>query len=167
LEVALVTAYTGKEHRCVVDLMNALIPYDPEVRVVQVTKASFIIDSKLNPNAVLSYLKLSPPNCAAKAFPIHLVSKAVPEDVVRRVSDYVNSHKSIFEGRKFYADCIVRSGRFPCREVELGIGMALRDVMKVDFDNPDYIIYVNVVKEKAYISIIQPSQEKLSVYSLR
>ena len=163
----MVTAYTGKEQRCVVDLLNALMPYDPEVEVVQVTKASFLVKSSLNPNAVLSYLKLSPPRCAAKVYPIHIVSMAELEELVRSVTEYIISRKSLFEGKKFYAECTVRSGRFPCREAEIGIGIALKGIMLVNFDEPDYIIHVNVIRDKVYVSVLQPMQEKLSENSLR
>ena len=163
----MVTAYTGKEQRCVVDLLNVLMPYDPEVKVVQATKASFLVDSSLNPNAVLSYLKLSPPRCAAKVYPIHMVSVAGLEELVRSVVEYISSRRSLFEGKKFYAECVVRSGRFPCRDAEIGIGIALRGIMSVNFDNPDYIIHMNVIRDKVYVSVLQPMQEKLSESSLR
>ena len=162
MEVALVTAYTGKEQRCIVDLLNALMPYDPDVKVIQATKASFLVDSNLNPNAVLSYLKLSPPRCAAKVYPIHIVTAAELEKLVHSVAEYITLRRTLFQGKKFYAECTVRSGRFPCREAEIGIGIALRGIMLVNFDDPDYIIHVNVVRDKAYVSVLHPMQEKLS-----
>ncbi|MGC9106172.1 MAG: THUMP domain-containing protein [Thermoprotei archaeon] len=167
MDVALLTAITGKEHRCREEIENALMPYDPEVRVVQLTKASFLVRSNLmTPEAAVALLKRAPPTCGAKVFPVHLTEKADLGSLTSAVAKYVSSSKR-YVGMKFYVDCITRSGSFDCRKAELAIGIALRGVATVDFKSPDYVIFVNVYGDTAFVSFVKRGEEKLSAGSPR
>jgi tRNA acetyltransferase TAN1 len=167
LDVALLTAITGKEHRCREEIENALMPYDPNVQVVQLTKASFLIRSKLvTPEAAVALLKKAPPTCGAKVFPVHLAVKAELGSLTGAIANYVSSNKR-YVGMKFYVDCITRSGSFDCRKAELAIGIALRGTATVDFKSPDYVIFVNVYGDTALVSFVKKGEEKLSAGSLR
>jgi len=152
---ALLTAWTGKEHRCVEDILNALLPYDQTVEVRQLTKASFLISSsKLGANTIVSFIRRTPPSCAAHVFPVHASARSDIIEISNVVKNLVEADERL-RGKRFYADCRVRSGEFECRAVEIAIGTALRGQATVDFKSPDFVILVNVFKDLALISILK------------
>lgn len=162
----LVTVKNNKHNRCIIEILNRLYLKDINANAFEVINNVILVFTTLSPDISYGLLISGPPSCVAKAFPIHLVIRSTREDeIIKNVVDFVKSR--YHELRTFYVDCYSRGIEVDCREIEIGIGLGLRGIMKTDFKNPERVITINVVKDSSYLSLIRKGQEKVSVNPLR
>lgn len=162
----LLTVRNNKNNRCGIEILNRLFLKDINARITEIIKNVILVYSTISPLVAYGLIISAPPSCVSKVFPIELIIPSIDEQVIiNRVIAYVKE-KSI-PIKTFYVDCYHRGVKIDCREVEIGIGIGLRDYAKVDFENPDKVIVINSVVDTSYLSIIKKGKEKLSVNSLR
>ncbi|MFP3259937.1 MAG: THUMP domain-containing protein [Sulfolobus sp.] len=159
----LLTVKKNKENKCIIEILNRIFIKDLNAKAEEVVKNVILLYTSLSPMEAYGLLYSAPPSCVAKIFPIeHLINSINEDEIIREVTQI---SKNKIKG-SFYVDCYSRGANVDCREIEIGIGIGLRDVAKVNFSNPDIIITINVVKDKAFVSYIKKGQEKVSVNSL-
>ncbi len=162
---ALVTTKNNRGPKCAIEILNRLLIKDSSAKVTEIKKNLLAIFSILPPMEIYGLIKIAPPACAEKIYPIDLVAKSEEKEVIYEV---VKLLKSKFNpGFSFYVECIRRGGKMNCREVELGIGIGMINYARVKFDEPDFIVIINDIGEYAAVSILKEGQEKLSVNSLK
>ncbi|MEJ2775745.1 THUMP domain-containing protein [Sulfolobaceae archaeon RB850M] len=159
----LLTVKKNKENKCIIEILNRIFIKDLNAKAEEVVKNVILLYTSLSPMEAYGLLYSAPPSCVAKIFPIEHVINSINEDEIIREVTQISKNK--IKG-SFYVDCYSRGANVDCREIEIGIGIGLRDVAKVNFSNPDIIITINVVKDKAFVSYIKKGQEKVSVNSL-
>lgn len=159
----LLTVKKNKENKCIIEILNRIFIKDLNAKAEEVVKNVILLYTSLSPMEAYGLLYSAPPSCVAKIFPIEHVINSINEDEIIREVTQISKNK--IKG-SFYVDCYSRGAKVDCREIEIGIGIGLRDVAKVNFSNPDIIITINVVKDKALVSYTKKGQEKVSVNSL-
>lgn len=153
-----ITCPHGKEQRAIEEVMNILLPKDINAQCVQ---------SKY-PGVLLVYTKLEPKQAALilRGNPTSVIFKIVPCEVCVETSlnNIVDAaielaRKYDVTGKRFYVDCTRRGRRVESSlTVEKYVGYALTRNLncKVDMENPDFIVKVEIVDEIACIAIMKP-----------
>lgn len=159
----LLTVKKNKENKCIIEILNRIFIKDLNAKAEEIIKNVVLLYTSLSPMEAYGLLYSAPPSCVAKIFPIEYVINSIDENEIIREVTQISKNK--IRG-SFYVDCYSRGIKINCREIEIGIGIGLRDIAKVNFSNPDIVIVVNVVKDKAFVSYIKKGQEKVSVNSL-
>ncbi|AHC51243.1 RNA methyltransferase [Sulfolobus acidocaldarius SUSAZ] len=159
----LLTAKKNKDNICLIEILNRILIKDMNATAVEIVKNVIILYSNLNPMEAYGLLISGPPSCVAKIFPIHGIIDSISEAEVIRKS--VDLCKNVLKNT-FYVQCYSRGVKVNCREIEIGIGIGLKGITKVDFKSPELIVFVNVVRDKSYISLLKKGGEKVSVKSL-
>lgn len=162
---AILTVKNNKNNKCVIEILNRLYIRDMKAEAQEIVKNVILVYSSLSPVEVYGLLISAPPSCLAKIFPVIYIINSVKEEKI--ITDTVNFIKSLKDKfSTFYVECYDRGIRVNCREIEIGIGLGLKDIMKVNFEKPDKVIVVNVIKDTTYVSVINKGQEKVSVTPL-
>lgn len=153
----LITCPHGREERAIEEIMDILMVEDLNV---ECEKSKF-------PGVVLVYTSLDPLKAAkmlyekptSYIFRIVPVFKCVKTDIENIVNECLNLAVKYMKSKcRFYVDCIRRGRRVSSSvEVERKVGIAIAERLKctVDFENPDYIVKVEVVDEITCISILK------------
>ncbi|BBD72572.1 RNA methyltransferase [Sulfodiicoccus acidiphilus] len=148
----LATTLAGKSSRCVREVLNSIMPRDPEVEVTEVCQNVLVVRSNLLPNEVYGTLRAAPPSCLARAYPVHTLAPLNEVEAIRASLELVGKYQGTF-----LVDCVNRGAKVDCRQVEMGIGMMLGG--RVSYGNPDWVLTVNCA-DMCYISVLRRGQEK-------
>ncbi|WP_240938752.1 THUMP domain-containing protein [Metallosphaera hakonensis] len=156
-----VTTAPNKGNKCRLELLNRLIPDDPEARVEERVRNVLLVFSDLPSLVCYGRVISAPPACARKVYPVFLsVNTDYKELIIASTQLLHNKEGSI------YIECIVRSGTFDCRAIQMAIGGMIRDRFKIDSKNFDLKLSINVIGNVSTLSLLKPGQEKVSVHSL-
>ncbi|BFH73533.1 THUMP domain-containing protein [Sulfurisphaera javensis] len=162
----ILTVKNNKNNKCIIEILNRLFLKDINSRAEEVVKNVILVYTSLSPIIAYGLIISAPPSCVSKIYPIDFSVNTINEqDIITYFVKYIKEKNGTF--KTFYVDCYDRGVKVNCREIEIGIGIGLKDLAKVNFEKPDKVIVVNVVKDSAYLSIINKGQEKVSVNSLR
>ncbi len=159
----ILTTGNNKGRKCAVEVLNRVIPYDEEVKVEEEVRNVISVYSKLDPLTLYGLLRSAPPSSAFKIFPL---MKATSENAKEGITEGINMlvNKKI---QKFYVECYKRGGLVDCRELEIGIGMGMRGKGTVNYQDPDSVLFINVMKNFIGLSLLKKGQEKLSASTLK
>jgi len=158
----LITTKPGKMKKCIIEVLNSFLRYDQDSNIVEVSSNVLLLNSSLNPNVAYGVIISRPPSCISKVYPIHLSINSTSEKIIiESIKEYfLQNFRNI---KSAYCRCYNRNIKFDCRSLEMGVGMALKDNILINYKNPDIVIVVNVIPNYALISFIKKAQEKVSV----
>ncbi|BDB97704.1 THUMP domain-containing protein [Saccharolobus caldissimus] len=157
----LITTKPNKGKKCINEILNRLLTKDINAKVIEYINNILLVYSNLDPMIIYGLLISSPPSCAEKIFPFHLILEKDEKKIISETMNFmINKFKNI---KTFFVRCYNRGGEINCRTIEMGIGISLRNFLIVDFKNPDIIIYVNILKEFVGISFLKKGQEKFQL----
>ncbi|MEM0374665.1 MAG: RNA methyltransferase [Sulfolobaceae archaeon] len=158
----IVTAKPGKTRKCITEILNVLLKHDQNSSVEEVVSNVLIVNSSLDANLVYGIIISRPPSCMNNIYPIHLILDSNSEKtIINSIKEYfLNNFKEI---KNIYCRCYARNVKVDCRVVEIGVGIALKDNVIINYKKPDIIIIVNIVPNRTFISFIRKGQEKVSV----
>lgn len=155
----IITTFPGKSKKCENEILNRILIRDDSAEVKEIIPNVFFLYTSLTPVEAYGLLISAPPSCVAKIFTI--------DAIVSNVSNIYSVAKTLLLSRKmekFYVDCINRNSKeIDCRTLEIGIGLGVKDFLKVDYKNPDYVLFINLINNQAYLSLMRKGQEKVSV----
>jgi tRNA acetyltransferase TAN1 len=160
---AIVTTGNNKGKKTTIELINRLLPYDNDVEIKEEIKNVLSIYSKLSPMEIYGLIASAPPSSAFKIFPFMDVAELQIETIIKKGVNLLLSKKV----KKFYVECIQRTKEVNCREVEIGIGISMRGKAEVNYNEPDYVLFANIMKSFLGFSLFKNGQEKLSVSTLK
>ncbi|NON61510.1 RNA methyltransferase [Acidianus sp. RZ1] len=152
----IVTTYTGKDKKCIPEILNRLFISDPYAEAFEIKKNVILVYSTLSSIEAYGLLRSAPPSCAAKVFYIDLVVKI---DELKTLFDSVTKILLNKKIDRFYVECINRGSNVDCREIEIGIGIAMKNFAVVDFSSYN-IVFINIINNYAYVSVMNKGQEK-------
>ncbi|QGA54457.1 RNA methyltransferase [Sulfolobus sp. E5-1-F] len=156
---ALVTTKPGKGQKCINEILNRILIKDIDARVIEYIQNVILIYSDLDPLVIYGLLFASPPSCAEKVYPFQWIINSTNEkEIIVNVINFMKNR--VKDLKTFYVRCYNRGINVDCREIEIGIGIGLKDLINVDFKDPDVILHVNVLKEFTGISLLRKNQEK-------
>ncbi|MEM0303881.1 MAG: THUMP domain-containing protein [Saccharolobus sp.] len=154
----LITTKVNKGKKCIIEILNKLLVKDLTANITEYIKNVLVVYSNLEPMIIYGLLISSPPSCAEKIYPFHLTTASNEEEIISNVINFVkNRFPNI---KKLYSRCYNRGSKVNCKEVEIGIGIGLKDVIKIDFKNPEIIVYINSLENISGISFLKKGQEK-------
>ncbi|BDC18998.1 THUMP domain-containing protein [Acidianus sp. HS-5] len=157
----IITALAGKGKKCKMEILDRLLIKDDSADVNEVKQNVFLVCSKLSPLEAYGLIISAPPACMGRIFIVNKISKL--SEVFNDAEELLLSKKI----KKFYVECISRGNKqVDCRSIEIGIGLKMKGKIEVDYKNPDYILFVNLIGDYAYLSLMRKGQEKVSVNSL-
>lgn len=157
----IITTLPGKDKKCKAEILDRLLIKDENVQIDEIKQNVFLIYSKLSPLEAYGLIISAPPSCIGRIFTIDKISDL--SNIFEDAEKLLSSRKF----KKFYVECINRGNkRADCRSIEIGIGLRMKGKLEVDYKNPDYILFVNLIGNKVYLSIMRKGQEKVSVNSL-
>ncbi|WP_338601441.1 THUMP domain-containing protein [Sulfolobus tengchongensis] len=156
---ALVTTKPGKSEKCVNEILNKILLKDVDAKVVEYVKNVLVIYSNLDPLIIYGMLFSSPPSCAEKIYPFQLIINTSDEREII-LNSVVFARQKLKDFKKFYVKCYNRGIKVNCKEIEIGVGIGLKDLASVDFKDPEVIVHINVLNSLAGVSILKKGQEK-------
>lgn len=156
----IITAKNNRARLCMIEVLNLILPKDPEARVSEVKRNLLALYSSLTPNEVYGLVKAHPPAHCVKVFPAHLVIKGGEGEIIRKVVHYFSYN---YRSPSVYVDCERRGSRLNCRQIEIGIGMSLAKLSAISYLSPHLVIYINLIDDNAVVSFMKKGQEKVSV----
>jgi tRNA acetyltransferase TAN1 len=160
----LITTKNNRGKKCILEILNKLLPYDSTANAIEVIKNVLVVNTILDPNLAFGLCISGPPSCAYKIYPIHLVvSDKNLQNIIRNIKKFLlDNYKNI---KKFYVECFERGYKIGCRSLEIGLGLALREFLSVDYRYPDIKVSINAIPDLILVSFIKEGQEKVSVKS--
>ncbi len=157
----IITALAGKGKKCSTEILDRLLIKDESVKVEEVKQNVFLVYSKLSPLEAYGLIISAPPACMGRIFTVDKVSSLLT--IFKDAEELISSRKF----KKFYVECINRGNKqADCRSIEIGIGLRMKGKLEVDYKNPDYILFVNLIDDNVYLSLMRKGQEKVSVNPL-
>lgn len=154
----IITTLAGKSKKCKVEILNRILIKDENAIADEVIPNVFLVYTTLSPLEAFGLIISAPPSCIAKIFTIDSIVSDM-SNIYSVAKDLLLSKKT----EKFYVECINRNSRdIDCRTLEIGIGLSVKDFIKVDYKNPDHILFINLINNQAYLSLMKKGQEKVS-----
>lgn len=158
----IITTLPGKSKKCGSEILNRILIKDENATTKEIIRNVFLVYTILNPVEAYGLIISAPPSCIGRIFTIDYI-----------ISDmntiYLLAKKLLLSKKieKFYVECINRNcPNINCRALEIGIGIGVKDLIKVDYKNPDYVLFINLINNEAFLSLMKKGQEKVSVRSL-
>lgn len=152
----LVTCKVGME-RIAASYIRELIPQASIVSAPHGFLGLILVSNIEDPYKVLSEVKAKVPE-VERVYPILESCKASLDEIVRhakKLAGYIHAEES-------FAVVTVRRGKhdFKSLDVNVAVGAAVKDLTgaKVDLENPDKVLVVQILHNAAYLTVVQGSE---------
>ncbi|NPB02228.1 MAG: hypothetical protein GXO28_04885 [Methanopyri archaeon] len=155
---ALVTCPAGFEFECVRELERILSEKDEFVEVEPTYfKGVLVVRSDLDPEEIVRTVAEADTDWVARIAPIHRTVRADLRSIVRTATAL--AERRIPEDATFAVRCRRRGDPpFSSKDVEVEVGDAVRKATgaSVDLENPDYLVWVEVLQDTVGIAVTTP-----------
>ncbi|AWR97043.1 RNA methyltransferase [Acidianus sulfidivorans JP7] len=158
----IITTKPGKSRKCGIEILNRILLKDENAKVEEIIPNVYFLFTSLPSLQAYGLIISAPPSCIAKIF--------IVDQILDNTNELYDIAKQLLiskKTKKFYVECINRNTKnADCRSIEIGIGLSVKNIIGIDYKNPDYILFVNIINGKYYLSLMRKGEEKLSVKSL-
>ncbi|ARM75684.1 THUMP domain-containing protein [Acidianus manzaensis] len=158
----IITTKPGKSKKCRSEILNRILLKDENCKLEEVIPNVYLLYTGLSALQAYGLIISAPPSCIARIFIIN--------QILSDINTIYNSAKQLLlsnNAKKFYVECINRNSKnIDCRSIEIGIGLSVKDLVNVNYKDPDYILFVNIINNEFYLSLMKKGEEKVSVRSL-
>lgn len=157
----LVTAYTGKAKAAIRELSDLIYIYDNQAEIFETRYRDVIlVYTKADTGKIYNLIRRRTPTGVARVVKVQSCVEARPD----RISEEAIKLFEGYRGSKFYVDC-VRRGRAirSSWELEKYVGAKIleRGLGKVDFEDPDIVVKIEIIDSLALISIMDKYGDKV------
>ncbi|MEN3035372.1 MAG: THUMP domain-containing protein [Candidatus Methanosuratincola sp.] len=161
MESVLVTVEYGKENGAAVEVLDCILPLDPDASVRRTGFGGvLVLETSLDPDSAAECIAGSLSRMVRSAIPVDQIVKSEISEIEEIAAS------SVRVGSKIAVRCRRRGSALPSpKEVECIVGRRLKGIgCAVDLKNPDQIVRIEIIGEITAVSVRPPDR---SVFKTR
>jgi tRNA acetyltransferase TAN1 len=164
--IVIITVPHNKESSAKIEILDCILPRDYEAEFLESGyRGLLILKSKINSDEIVDILKECPTAYVYRVIPVDVIVESNISSILKAIIELIKGRTGRIKIECHRRGKVISSAH----ELKVIIGEKLKALgYKIDFRNPDFLLFINVIGEKTAITFGSPNRiiKKLSLNSL-